>query len=42
VAIDLDDLISSIKPYLNEIKKTNFRLTADLEKKVLSRAGEEI
>jgi predicted nucleic acid-binding protein len=32
--------IASVKPYLTKIKQTNFRLTPDLEKRILNRAGE--
>lgn len=33
-------IISSIKPLLQEIKKTNFRLSAELELQALKQAGE--
>lgn len=33
-------VITSIKPYLNKIRKTNFRLSGDLEKQALKEAGE--
>ena len=36
----LSDIINSVKPILAKIKQTNFRLSDDLEKKILSKAGE--
>ena len=33
-------LISLVKPILNQIKNTNFRITENLEKRVLELAGE--
>ncbi len=36
----LQGIIPSIKPYLDKIKKTNFRLTADIESRALKEAGE--
>jgi len=36
----LSDIINSVKPILAKIKQTNFRLSDDLEKKILSKTGE--
>jgi len=36
----LSGLIPSVKPILEKIRKTNFRITSDLEKKLLDRTGE--
>ncbi len=40
IAAKLSGLIPSVKPLIQEIKKTNFRLTADLEKSTLEKANE--
>ncbi|MCA1625835.1 MAG: DUF3368 domain-containing protein [Acidobacteria bacterium] len=40
VEAKLSGVINSVKPILAKIKQTDFRLSDDLEKKVLSKAGE--
>jgi len=37
----LNGIIPSIKPYLQKIKETNFRLSAEIENQALKQAGEE-
>ena len=38
----LNEIIPSIKPFLEKIKRTNFRLTPDIETQALKEAGEQI
>jgi len=40
VEAKLKGYITSIRPIIDKIKKTNFRLTPELEKKILTNAGE--
>ena len=40
VEAKLKGYITSVQPIINKIRKTNFRLTPELEKKILSSAGE--
>ncbi len=40
VKAKLQGIIPSIKPYLDKIKATNFRLTVDIESRALKEAGE--
>jgi predicted nucleic acid-binding protein len=37
----LSGIMSSIKPLLQKIKNTNFRITEEIEKIMLAKAGEE-
>ncbi len=41
VKAKLKVIISSIKPILNEIDKTNFRLSIDVKNQALKEAGEQ-
>ena len=42
IGAKLKGYLQSVKPILSKIKETNFRITPELEKMILEKAGEKI